>query len=104
MPIDVITGYGVLCCHQSEKKPERPCGNSRAKSVPGRASPITIRNYLHISAGLLARRWSKFGAEDVTILPATVETIRKAHPNIETLIWPAPHGFNCDHRGAYRKD
>jgi carboxymethylenebutenolidase len=46
----------------------------------------------------------QFGAEDATIPPATVETIRKAHPNIETLIWPAPHGFNCDHRGAYRKD
>lgn len=46
----------------------------------------------------------QFGAEDVTIPPASVETIRKAHPDIETLIWPAPHGFNCDHRGAYRKD
>lgn len=45
-----------------------------------------------------------FGAEDTLIPPATVDKIRNAHPDIETHVWPGPHGFHCDHRAAYREE
>ena len=46
-----------------------------------------------------------FGAEDATIPPATVERIRAAHPALPIHVYDgAGHGFNCDHRDAYRPD
>ncbi len=34
----------------------------------------------------------------------TVEAFRKAHPEVEVHLYPADHGFNCDHRGAYQQE
>jgi len=42
-----------------------------------------------------------FGERDKGIPLADVETIRKAHPKAEIHVYPADHGFNCDHRGSY---
>lgn len=30
-----------------------------------------------------------------------VEALRKAHPEVQVYLYPARHGFNCDHRAAY---
>lgn len=30
-----------------------------------------------------------------------VEAFKQAHPEVEVHIYPAHHGFNCDHRGAW---
>lgn len=30
-----------------------------------------------------------------------VEAFRQAHPEVEVHLYPAHHGFNCDHRGAW---
>ena len=33
----------------------------------------------------------------------TVEKFKHAHPEVEVHVYPADHGFNCDHRGAYQE-
>ena len=33
----------------------------------------------------------------------TVEKFKHAHPEVEVHMYPADHGFNCDHRGAYQE-
>jgi carboxymethylenebutenolidase len=44
-----------------------------------------------------------FGAEDTTIPLDTVARIRDAHPDVPIHVYDgAGHGFNCDHRDAYR--
>ncbi len=45
-----------------------------------------------------------FGDEDASIPPETIAAIRAAHPEVETEIYPGPHGFACDHRAAYRAE
>lgn len=45
-----------------------------------------------------------FGTEDASIPAATIDAIRKAHPEVEIEMYPGPHGFNCDHRAAYRAE
>ena len=45
-----------------------------------------------------------FGEKDHGIPMADVETIRKAHPEAQVFVYPAGHGFNCDHRGDYNAD
>ena len=30
-----------------------------------------------------------------------VEAFKKAHPEVEVHLYPANHGFNCDHRAAW---
>lgn len=42
-----------------------------------------------------------FGEKDHWIALDGVAAFRKAHPEVEAYIYPANHGFNCDHRGAY---
>lgn len=42
-----------------------------------------------------------FGEKDHWIALDGVAAFRKAHPEVEVHIYPANHGFNCDHRGAY---
>ncbi|QTD45265.1 dienelactone hydrolase family protein [Ottowia testudinis] len=32
---------------------------------------------------------------------AGVQAFKKAHPGVEVHLYPAPHGFNCDHRSAW---
>lgn len=31
----------------------------------------------------------------------SVEAFKKAHPEVEVHLYPANHGFNCDHRAAW---
>lgn len=42
-----------------------------------------------------------FSDRDPSIPMEGVEAFRQAHPEVEMHLYPAHHGFNCDHRGAY---
>jgi len=42
-----------------------------------------------------------FGDKDAHIPLSDVEKIRKAHPDVTVHVYPADHGFNCDHRASY---
>ena len=42
-----------------------------------------------------------FGEQDHAIPLEGVYAFAKAQPGVEVQIYPAQHGFNCDHRGAY---
>jgi carboxymethylenebutenolidase len=33
-----------------------------------------------------------------------IEALRKAHPEVQVHLYPAHHGFNCDHRAAYNAE
>lgn len=44
-----------------------------------------------------------FGAQDHAIPIAGVEAFKKAQPGVQVQIYPAQHGFNCDHRGSYNE-
>ena len=44
-----------------------------------------------------------YAEQDHWIPLETVETFRQAHPEVELHVYPADHGFNCDHRGAYQE-
>lgn len=44
-----------------------------------------------------------FGKQDSMIPMNQVDEIRQAHPDCETFIYDADHGFNCDHRGSYNE-
>lgn len=45
-----------------------------------------------------------FGENDHGIPMTDVETIRKGHPDAQVFVYPAGHGFNCDHRGDYNAE
>jgi carboxymethylenebutenolidase len=42
-----------------------------------------------------------FGEKDQHIPVAGVKEVAAAHPDVEVHIYPADHGFNCDHRESY---
>ncbi len=42
-----------------------------------------------------------FGETDAGIPLSDVDTVRAAQPDVPIHIYPAGHGFNCDHRGSY---
>jgi carboxymethylenebutenolidase len=42
-----------------------------------------------------------FGERDSLIPREAIEKIRAAHPQGEYFIYPADHGFNCDHRASF---
>jgi carboxymethylenebutenolidase len=42
-----------------------------------------------------------FGDQDTGIPLDTVHAFAAAQPKVDVQIYPANHGFNCDHRGAY---
>jgi carboxymethylenebutenolidase len=42
-----------------------------------------------------------FGEQDISIPMETVRAFTTAQPAVNVQIYPANHGFNCDHRGAY---
>jgi carboxymethylenebutenolidase len=42
-----------------------------------------------------------FGEKDQHIPIAGVREVAAAHPEVEVHIYPADHGFNCDHRESY---
>jgi carboxymethylenebutenolidase len=45
-----------------------------------------------------------FGNHDHWIPLDSVETFRKAHPEVEVHVYECGHGFNCDQRGSYNAD
>lgn len=45
-----------------------------------------------------------FGETDQSIPLEGVEKVRSAHPDVPIHIYPAGHGFNCDHRGSYHAE
>ncbi len=42
-----------------------------------------------------------FGERDHYIPLDGVHAFAKAHPDVDVPVYPADHGFNCDHRGSY---
>ena len=42
-----------------------------------------------------------FAQTDQSIPLEGVAAFRQAHPEVAVQMYPATHGFNCDHRGAY---
>jgi carboxymethylenebutenolidase len=42
-----------------------------------------------------------FGEKDQQMPLAGVREVAAAHPDVEVHIYPADHGFNCDHRESY---
>ena len=42
-----------------------------------------------------------YGAQDPTIPPENVATVRKKQPDLPVYVYSAGHGFNCDARPAY---
>ena len=45
-----------------------------------------------------------FGAEDAHIPVADVERVDEALPSVAVHLYPADHGFNCDHRESYHAE
>lgn len=45
-----------------------------------------------------------FGETDHTIPMADVEEITAKRPDVEIHVYPAGHGFNCDHRSSFDAD
>lgn len=45
-----------------------------------------------------------FGEQDALIPMDTVEAFKLAQPGVQVEVYPADHGFNCDHRGAYNAE
>lgn len=42
-----------------------------------------------------------FGEKDHAIPMTEVDAVRQAHPELPVHVYPAGHGFNCDHRGSF---
>lgn len=42
-----------------------------------------------------------FGNQDHWIPLDTIESFKKARPEVEVHVYPVGHGFNCDQRGSY---
>ncbi|WP_193186684.1 dienelactone hydrolase family protein [Nisaea sediminum] len=42
-----------------------------------------------------------FGEQDHAIPMEDVNKVKAAHPELTVNLYPAGHGFNCDHRGSY---
>ncbi|WP_028467160.1 dienelactone hydrolase family protein [Nisaea denitrificans] len=42
-----------------------------------------------------------FGEQDHAIPKDDVDKVRAAHPELTVNMYPAGHGFNCDHRGSF---
>jgi carboxymethylenebutenolidase len=42
-----------------------------------------------------------FGELDAHIPMTDVEAVKAAQPDTPVYVYPADHGFNCNHRGSY---
>jgi carboxymethylenebutenolidase len=45
-----------------------------------------------------------FGELDAHIPLTDVDKVRSAQPEVQVFVYPADHGFNCDHRASYDFD
>jgi carboxymethylenebutenolidase len=45
-----------------------------------------------------------FAEEDKWISMDSVQAFKVAHPNVQVFTYPADHGFNCNHRGAWQAE
>lgn len=45
-----------------------------------------------------------FGERDAHIPLEDVDKVRAAQPQAQIFVYPADHGFNCDHRGSYHAE
>lgn len=59
------------------------------------------RNVPFLSEKLQAPVMFHFGEKDHSIPPEMVAKHRELMPQMETFVYPADHGFNCDARSAY---
>ena len=51
--------------------------------------------------GGIAEVMAHFGENDASVPMTAVDTFRATQPGVETHLYPAGHGFNCDQRGSY---
>ena len=70
-----------------------------AAAVPYYGGGITVAGEIarHPQCPVLAH----FAEKDASIPLDGVAAFQQAHPEVDVRIYPATHGFNCDHRGAY---
>jgi len=45
-----------------------------------------------------------FGERDAHIPMTDVEKVKSAQPDVEVFVYPADHGFNCNHRASFDAD
>jgi carboxymethylenebutenolidase len=45
-----------------------------------------------------------FGELDAHIPMTDVDQVKTAQPDVEVFVYPADHGFNCNHRASYNAD
>ncbi len=45
-----------------------------------------------------------FGEKDAHIPISDVDAVKAAQPEVRVFVYPADHGFNCDHRASYDAD
>ena len=45
-----------------------------------------------------------FGEKDAHISMQDVEAIKTAQPGVRVFVYPADHGFNCDHRASFHAE
>jgi len=45
-----------------------------------------------------------FGESDASIPMAEVDKFKAAHPGLPVYVYPAGHGFNCDHRASHHAE
>lgn len=63
-----------------------------AQTIPYAHEPIRVPVLMH------------FGEHDPRIPPADIATIMRHNPGIEMHLYPADHGFNCDHREEWHAE
>jgi carboxymethylenebutenolidase len=83
-------------------------GRGYVKQIPQEKVPVAcaVAYYGTAIAANLDRKpkvpvMYHFGERDRTIPPEAIERIREAHPEGVYHVYPADHGFSCDHRAAY---
>lgn len=72
-------------------------GLSAAAPYYGGGMTTPEESALHPKVPVLAQ----FGNNDHWIPMDTIETFKKAHPEVEVHVYECGHGFNCDQRGSY---
>jgi carboxymethylenebutenolidase len=83
-------------------------GGTIAWAAAGRLAGLTAA-VGYYGGGIIGLKDSKpkvptllhFGDKDQHIPIAGVKEVAAAHPEVEVHIYPADHGFNCDHRESY---
>lgn len=58
----------------------------------------------HLGEHLHCPTLCHFGERDASIPLENVDQMRRAHPDATVYLYPADHGFNCDHRATWEPE